>query len=104
MSEVEGAAGKDYFGASFVKLVESAGGRAIPVLEDMTTPDLLRLLDKINGFVLPGGDANLKISGYARISKVRRYVYKRVTNIYWGHDFLRLVLRRRFTDILYGSW
>ena len=74
MSEVEGAAGKDYFGASFVKLVESAGGRAIPVLEDITTPDLLRLLDKINGFVLPGGDADVADSGYARISKVRCYV------------------------------
>jgi len=70
LAEVEGSRGKDYFGASFVKLIESAGGRAVPVLEDITTPDLLRLLNKLNGFVLPGGDADVADSGYARVSKV----------------------------------
>lgn len=69
LSEVEGTRGKDYFGASFVKMIESAGGRAVPVLEDITWSDLNKLLHKLNGFYLPGGDADVADSGYARISK-----------------------------------
>ena len=38
LAEVEGSRGKDYFGASFVKLIESAGGRAVPVLEVSVHP------------------------------------------------------------------
>jgi len=67
--EVPWSENKDYFAASFVKLVESAGGRAVPVLEDITSTDLERLLHKINGFILPGGDADVSDSGYARVAK-----------------------------------
>lgn len=61
---------KDYFGASFVKLVESAGGRAVPIKEDDTDIEVKHLLRKINGVVLPGGDSNLGDTGYERISKL----------------------------------
>lgn len=67
--EVPWSHDKDYFGGSFVKLVEAAGGRAVPVLEDTSKDDLDRLLRKLNGFILPGGDADVSDSGYARVSK-----------------------------------
>lgn len=61
---------QDYFGSSFVKLVEAAGGRAVPVLEDISDADLVTLMSKINGLILPGGDADISDSGYARIAKM----------------------------------
>jgi len=60
---------KDYFGSSFVKLVEGAGARAVPIKEDITVAELDKLLRKINGVILPGGDADVGDSGYERISK-----------------------------------
>jgi len=41
----------------------------VPVLEDITSTDLERLLHKLNGFILPGGDADVSDSGYARVAK-----------------------------------
>jgi len=61
---------QDYFGSSFVKIVEAAGGRAVPVLEDISDADLVSLMSKINGLILPGGDADISDSGYARIAKL----------------------------------
>lgn len=67
--EVPWSENKDYFGSSFVKLLDAAGARAVPIKEDITKKDLNILLHKINGVIIPGGDADIGDSGYERISK-----------------------------------
>ncbi|KAF6256122.1 class I glutamine amidotransferase-like protein [Scenedesmus sp. NREL 46B-D3] len=49
-----------YIAASYVKFVEAGGARVVPVLAD-TPPDVLEgLLGRLNGFLIPGGAANLR--------------------------------------------
>lgn len=52
--------GGTYIAASYVKFVEAGGARVVPVLAD-TPPDVLEgLLGRLNGFLIPGGAANLR--------------------------------------------
>jgi len=50
---------KTYIAASYVKWVESAGGRAVPLLfEHWSNEKMLKILESINGVVFPGGGAD----------------------------------------------
>jgi len=49
--------GTQYLAASYVKFVESGGGRAGPIFYDSTKEQLDNLFDSINGILIPGGDA-----------------------------------------------
>eukprot|EP00111_Clytia_hemisphaerica_P007446 TCONS_00021640-protein len=77
VTEYPALKGQDYFGASFVKWVESVGGRVVPIPEDIGKFSLLKLLNKINGVILPGGDGDFQrvakiIVQYSRKQKVKK--------------------------------
>eukprot|EP00195_Chlamydomonas_chlamydogama_P004992 CAMPEP_0202904808 /NCGR_PEP_ID=MMETSP1392-20130828/31165_1 /ASSEMBLY_ACC=CAM_ASM_000868 /TAXON_ID=225041 /ORGANISM="Chlamydomonas chlamydogama, Strain SAG 11-48b" /LENGTH=315 /DNA_ID=CAMNT_0049592621 /DNA_START=102 /DNA_END=1049 /DNA_ORIENTATION=+ len=47
--------GKSYIAAAYVKWIESAGGRAVPVRFYASEGELKRIFNSINGLVFPGG-------------------------------------------------
>ncbi|EDQ85524.1 gamma-glutamyl hydrolase [Monosiga brevicollis MX1] len=48
-----------YIAASYVKYLESAGARVVPVLHNDTADRHAQLFSQLNGFLIPGGGANL---------------------------------------------
>lgn len=52
--------GQSYIAASYVKWVESAGARAVPIFYDMTREEIANRFRVLNGVLLPGGGATLK--------------------------------------------
>jgi len=50
-----GSQGSQYIAASYVKYIESAGARVVPILYDISSADLKILFSSINGILLPGG-------------------------------------------------
>uniref|UniRef100_A0AC11DPD3 Gamma-glutamyl hydrolase n=1 Tax=Ovis aries TaxID=9940 RepID=A0AC11DPD3_SHEEP len=63
------ALGKYYIAASYVKFLESAGARVVPVRLDLKNEEYEKLFKSINGVLFPGGSVNLMRSGYARVAK-----------------------------------
>lgn len=62
--------GKSYIGASYVKFVQSAGGRVVPIVDEPKRAKTLEtILNKVNGVMLPGGEINLIDSKYYLIAK-----------------------------------
>ncbi|CAL1591817.1 unnamed protein product [Knipowitschia caucasica] len=61
---------ESYIAASYVKFVESAGGRAAPVHINQTEEEYRALFKSINGVLYPGGDASLTTSGYAKATRL----------------------------------
>ncbi|XP_029779456.1 gamma-glutamyl hydrolase [Suricata suricatta] len=61
--------GKYYIAASYVKYLESAGARVVPVRPDLTKEEYEKLFQSINGILFPGGSADLQKSGYALAAK-----------------------------------
>ncbi|XP_069387608.1 gamma-glutamyl hydrolase-like isoform X2 [Paralichthys olivaceus] len=51
-------AGSSYIAASYVKFLESAGARVVPVRVNLTEEEYTEIFNSINGLVLPGGEAN----------------------------------------------
>eukprot|EP00879_Flechtneria_rotunda_P025275 GHRR01026848.1.p1 GENE.GHRR01026848.1~~GHRR01026848.1.p1 ORF type:complete len:175 (+),score=32.54 GHRR01026848.1:153-677(+) len=47
--------GRSYIAASYVKWVEAAGGRVVPIRFYATDAELYRLFKSVNGLVFPGG-------------------------------------------------
>ncbi|KAM9308587.1 gamma-glutamyl hydrolase [Gastrophryne carolinensis] len=62
--------GPSYLAASYVKTLESAGARVIPIRIDLPDSEYVKIFNSINGVLLPGGGVDLKISKYARVSKI----------------------------------
>ncbi|XP_065185193.1 gamma-glutamyl hydrolase-like [Sycon ciliatum] len=62
--------GHMYIAASYVKFVEAAGGRAVPVFNNLSAEQAGEVFEQLNGVLLPGGGANLSDSGYALNSRV----------------------------------
>ncbi|KAJ7422839.1 hypothetical protein WISP_36441 [Willisornis vidua] len=62
--------GRSYIAASYVKFVESAGARAVPIRLNLTDEEYHRLFHSINGVLFPGGGVDLKTSEYARVAKI----------------------------------
>ncbi|KDD74766.1 hypothetical protein H632_c1088p1, partial [Helicosporidium sp. ATCC 50920] len=52
--------GHTYIAASYIKFVESAGARVIPILPDMPPAEVKRRFQAINGVLIPGGSQNLR--------------------------------------------
>jgi gamma-glutamyl hydrolase len=52
-------ADKQYIAASYVKWIESAGGRVVPIPYSLSTAKLEALLPQLNGVLFPGGGAEL---------------------------------------------
>lgn len=62
--------GPTYIVASYVKYIESAGGRVVPIRNDLSEEQLEKLFSSINGVLFPGGGADLFDSSYARTGKI----------------------------------
>ncbi|XP_076617072.1 gamma-glutamyl hydrolase-like [Chaetodon auriga] len=56
--------------ASYVKFLESAGARVVPVMINQTPEQYKTLFDSINGILFPGGSASIYSSGYQRAAKI----------------------------------
>jgi hypothetical protein len=64
-----------YIAASYVKHVEAAGGRAVPIPWFLPADEVRALAKSLNGFLLPGGgthffQANGSLSGYGATTKI----------------------------------
>ncbi|XP_075682305.1 gamma-glutamyl hydrolase [Rhinoderma darwinii] len=62
--------GRSYIAASYVKTLESAGARVIPIRINLPEEEYVKIFNAINGVLLPGGGVDLKYSEYARVSKI----------------------------------
>lgn len=62
--------GKSYIASSYVKYIESAGARVVPIRIDLSKEELESLFNSINGVLFPGGGASLCDSGYLRTAKI----------------------------------
>ncbi|XP_032326069.1 gamma-glutamyl hydrolase [Camelus ferus] len=62
--------GKYYIAASYVKYLESAGARVVPIRLDLKVEEYQKLFQSINGVLFPGGSVNLKKSGYAQVARI----------------------------------
>ncbi|XP_044150104.1 gamma-glutamyl hydrolase [Bufo gargarizans] len=62
--------GHSYIAASYVKTLESAGARVIPIMINLTEEEYAKIFSAINGILLPGGGVDLRHSGYAKASKI----------------------------------
>ncbi|XP_059183291.1 gamma-glutamyl hydrolase-like [Centropristis striata] len=59
-----------YIAASYVKTLESAGARVVPVMIDRPPEEYRKLFNSINGIFYPGGAANITSSGYQKAAKI----------------------------------
>ncbi|XP_053319050.1 gamma-glutamyl hydrolase-like [Spea bombifrons] len=62
--------GKTYIADSYVKFLESAGCRVIPIRLNLTEEEYLRIFKSINGVLFPGGDVDLLASSFARTAGI----------------------------------
>lgn len=70
-----------YFGASYVKFLESAGARVLPIPYDLEFEEMERIFRKINGLLLPGGGSSLWIienevskQGFANVTLASKFL------------------------------
>ncbi|XP_067857210.1 gamma-glutamyl hydrolase isoform X2 [Heptranchias perlo] len=61
--------GKTYVAASYVKYLESAGCRVVPIRLNLTYEEYERIFHSINGILFPGGAVDLKTSAFAKAAK-----------------------------------
>lgn len=59
-----------YIAASYVKFVELAGARAVPVFTNEPEDYYVNLFNAVNGILFPGGEADLVSSGYSRAGSI----------------------------------
>uniref|UniRef100_A0A673Z3I3 folate gamma-glutamyl hydrolase n=1 Tax=Salmo trutta TaxID=8032 RepID=A0A673Z3I3_SALTR len=64
------AQGSSYIAASYVKHLESAGARVVPIRINRTDEEYEKIFNSINGLLLPGGGVDLQISQFSRLSKI----------------------------------
>ena len=58
-----------YIAASYVKYIESAGARVVPVLINQPEKYYQTIFDSTNGLLIPGGDVSLVDSGTSKTNK-----------------------------------
>ncbi|XP_072234829.1 gamma-glutamyl hydrolase [Leuresthes tenuis] len=59
-----------YIAASYVKFLEAAGARVVPVMINQTLEEYKSLFNSINGILYPGGGVSIISSGYERAAKI----------------------------------
>lgn len=62
--------GQSYIAASYVKYLESAGARVIPIPTNLTEQEVRKLFQNVNGVLFPGGDTDWNNSIYFRNAKI----------------------------------
>uniref|UniRef100_A0A1A7YS48 folate gamma-glutamyl hydrolase n=1 Tax=Iconisemion striatum TaxID=60296 RepID=A0A1A7YS48_9TELE len=64
------ARGSSYIAASYVKFLESAGARVVPIRINRTEEEYTKLFYSVNGLLLPGGDVDLQTSQFGRVTRI----------------------------------
>jgi gamma-glutamyl hydrolase len=64
--------GKYYMAASYVKFVESGGGRVVPIMYDASQAELDSLFSQLNGILFTGGDADISV--HAKLWNTAQYI------------------------------
>lgn len=64
------ARGSSYIAASYVKYLEGAGARVVPIRINRTEEEYAKIFYTINGLLLPGGDVDLQTSQFSRVAKI----------------------------------
>nr|XP_042126611.1 gamma-glutamyl hydrolase [Peromyscus maniculatus bairdii] len=62
--------GKYYIASSYVKYIESAGARVVPIRLDLTHIEYAELFKSLNGVLFPGGSADIMHSDYSHVAKM----------------------------------
>ena len=85
IEKIPEAENSSYIAASFVRFIETAGGRAVILRGDFTEEKVDAILKSVNGALLPGGDADLVDAGYDKIAlKVYNYsIQQKQKGIMW---------------------
>ncbi|KAL6112332.1 ggh [Pungitius sinensis] len=64
------ARGSSYIAASYVKYLEGAGARVVPIRINLTEEEYAHIFGSINGLLLPGGDVDLQKSQFSRAARI----------------------------------
>uniref|UniRef100_A0A8C9XKR7 folate gamma-glutamyl hydrolase n=1 Tax=Sander lucioperca TaxID=283035 RepID=A0A8C9XKR7_SANLU len=64
------ARGSSYIAASYVKYLEGAGARVVPIRINRTEQEYTNIFYSINGLLLPGGDVDLQTSQFSQAAKI----------------------------------
>ncbi|OCT90246.1 gamma-glutamyl hydrolase [Xenopus laevis] len=62
--------GTTYIADSYVKFLESAGCRVVPIQLNLPEVEYRKLFRSINGVLFPGGSVDLQISSFARTARI----------------------------------
>ncbi|XP_064477961.1 gamma-glutamyl hydrolase-like [Ornithodoros turicata] len=62
--------GPTHISASYVKFVESAGARVVPIFVDKEYDYYEQLFNSTNGFLFPGGSVSVEQSGYSKAARI----------------------------------
>ncbi|XP_034036361.1 gamma-glutamyl hydrolase [Thalassophryne amazonica] len=62
--------GSAFIAASYVKFLESAGARVVPVMINRTMEEYKTLFNSINGILFPGGANSIVSSSYAKTARI----------------------------------
>ncbi|KAG6927545.1 gamma-glutamyl hydrolase [Chelydra serpentina] len=62
--------GRSYIAASYVKFIESAGARVVPIRLWRSEEEYDKIFQSINGVLFPGGGVSLKTSEYSRVARI----------------------------------
>ncbi|XP_027733217.1 gamma-glutamyl hydrolase-like [Vombatus ursinus] len=62
--------GEYYIAASYVKYLESAGARVVPIRLTLSDEEYDNLFQSINGILFPGGGVNLQSSKYSYVARL----------------------------------
>ncbi|KAM4746944.1 gamma-glutamyl hydrolase-like [Rhinophrynus dorsalis] len=62
--------GKTFIPDSYVKFLESAGCRVVPIRLNLPEEDYIKLFHSINGVLFPGGSVDLQHSSFARTAGI----------------------------------
>jgi len=100
-----------YVAAAYVKWIEAAGGRAVPIRFYVSDGELRRLFDSVNGLILPGGLTDLYLDDPYVAAATKLYDWAVESNEagspfpIWGtclgHQLLQIIVTRaHFGDIL----
>ncbi|XP_068450637.1 zgc:171566 [Clinocottus analis] len=64
------ARGTSYIVASYIKFLEAAGSRVVPIRINRTEEEYTKTFNSINGLLLPGGDIDIETSLCSRAAKI----------------------------------
>lgn len=102
--------GPSYFAASYVKFIESAGGRVVPIKINQTEEYYQYMFKRINGVLLPGGGQDLLHSGYSNAARFFFNASKNSGDYFpiWGtclgfEQLLVLAAEKNILDHCYGT-